>query len=427
MLAAESTSRKSFPVRGLQELEHRSPLSRTVLGRDRGVPQCQVSAGVAAPIGRGAREGQPPAAGAAGAKGHSPGGERGDVGVHAHPVRNHLYLQVMLLNELIDGTEIDQVLLVREAERRQRRDGGEYLRLQLGDRTGAVACMVWEDLVEVGELARAGVPVRVRGRYTVHPRFGPQINLRSIEVAEPGAFDPKDLLDGPARDVGQMEREIRELLGTIQEPHLRVLLEHVFGEGSELWAGYRVAPAAKYYHQAYRHGLLEHSLGVAQAVSAISATFAGIDRDVAVTGALLHDVGKLEAYTADPQNIDLTDAGRLQGEIALGYYRIRRLIEDIEGFPAELAQAVAHIILSHHGTLEHGSPVVPCTREATLVHMIDNLGGRLGSFDRLEKELAPGRRWSGFDRAIGGGAFFAERGGEQAQIGEPPVPVREAA
>jgi len=351
----------------------------------------------------------------------------------------------MLLNELTDGMEIDQVLLVREAERRQRRDGGEYLRVQLGDRTGAVACMVWEELVEVEELARAGAPVRVSGRYTVHPRFGPQINLRGIEVAASGSFDPKDLLDGPACEVGQMEGQVRELLATIQEPHLRVLLERVFGEDSELWAGYRVAPAAKYYHQAYRHGLLEHCLGVAQAVSAISATFPGIDRDVAVTGALLHDNGKLEAYTDDPQSIDLTDAGRLHGEIALGYYRIRRAIEDIKGFPAELAQAVGHIILSHHGTLEHGSPVVPCTREATLVHMTDNLGGRLGSFDRLEKELAPGRRWSGFDRAIGAGAFFAERGGEDrpeiggtatgpsptagggGQTGQPPVPAREAA
>ncbi len=333
----------------------------------------------------------------------------------------------MLLNELTDGMEIDQVLLVREAERRQRRDGGDYLRLQLGDRTGAVACMVWEELAEVEELARAGTPVRVSGRYTVHPRFGPQINLRGLQAATPGSFEPKDLLGGPARGVEQMEGEIRDLLDTIQEPYLRILLERVFGEDGELWAGYRTAPAAKYYHQAYPHGLLEHCLGVAQAVSAISATFAGIDRDVAVTGALLHDIGKLEAYTEDPQNIDLTDAGRLHGEIALGYYRIRRMIEDIDGFPTELAQAVGHIILSHHGALEHGSPVLPCTREATLVHMIDNLGGRLGSFDRLEKELAPGRRWSPFDRAIGAGAFFGERGGEAAQDGRPPMPAREAA
>ena len=302
----------------------------------------------------------------------------------------------MLLNELTDGSDIDQVLLVRSSERRRRRDGGEYLRLQLGDRTGAVACMVWEEPAEVERIAPAGSPVRVRGRYTLHPRFGPQINLQSLEPAEPGTYEESELRDGPAREVAQMEDEVRDLIGTVQEPHLRVLLERVFGEASEMWAGYRVAPAAKYYHQAYEHGLLEHSLGVAQAVSAISATFPGINRDIAVTGALLHDIGKLEAYTDDPSNIDLTDAGRLQGEIALGYYRIRRAIEDIDGFPAELAQAVGHIILSHHGSLEHGSPVVPCTREATLVHMIDNLGGRLGSFDRLEKELAPGSRWSSF-------------------------------
>jgi 3'-5' exoribonuclease len=319
----------------------------------------------------------------------------------------------VFVNELQDGAEIDQVLLVREAERRQRRDGsGEYLRLALGDRTGAVVSMVWEEssLGEIEGLARAGEAVRVRGRYTVHPRFGPQINLRGLEAPAPGSYAPEDLRDGPAHSVEQLEAQLRELLATVRRPHLRELLERMLGEDSELWRAYRVAPAAKHYHQAYRHGLLEHCLSVAQAVSATSATFPGIDRDVAVTGALLHDIGKLEAYAEEgggDRVIDLTDAGRLQGEIALGYYRVRRAIEEIEGFPAELAQAVTHIILSHHGTLEHGSPVVPCTREATLVHMIDNLGGRLGSFDRLEKELAPGRRWSGYDRALEGSAFFA--------------------
>jgi len=334
----------------------------------------------------------------------------------------------VFVNELTDGIEVDQVLLVRQAERRQRRDGGDYLRLQLGDRTGAVVAMVWEELGEIERLAPAGAPVHVRGRYTRHPRFGPQINLRGLTEPAPGSYSLADLLDGPARGPEQMESDLRELLATIQEPHLRELLERVFGEGSQLWDGYRVAPAAKYYHQAYRHGLLEHCLGVAQAVSAISATFGGIDRDVAVTGALLHDIGKLEAYTQDPQSIELTDVGCLHGEIALGYYRIRRTIEDIDGFPAELERAVGHIILSHHGSLEHGSPVVPCTREATLVHMVDNLGGRLGSFDRLEKELAPGERWSAFDRAIGAGAFFAARTGSvEHPREEPAMPAREAA
>ncbi len=221
-----------------------------------------------------------------------------------------------------------------------------------------------------------------------------------------------------------MESDLRELLATVREPYLSELLARVFGPGSPLWEAYRLAPAAKHYHQAYRHGLLEHSLGVAQAVSAISATFGGIDRDVAVTGALLHDIGKLDAYTREEPHIDLTDLGRLHGEIALGYYRIRREMEDIDGFPPALAQAVLHIILSHHGSLEHGSPVVPCTREATLVHMIDNLGGRLGSFDRLEKELPAGAHWSGFDRAIGAGAYFGAR---DAAVAAPDADEREAA
>jgi 3'-5' exoribonuclease len=335
--------------------------------------------------------------------------------------------KIMLVNEFSDGIEIDQVLLVRAIERRSRRDGADYLRLQLGDRTGAVVSMVWEDLVEMERLATPGASVHVSGRYTVHPRFGPQINIRSLTAAEPGSFALEDLLDGPARSLEQMEVDLRELIATVRNPHLGALLEQVFGEDSPLWARYEVAPAAKYYHQAYRHGLLEHCLGVAQGVSAISATFPGIDRDVAVTGALLHDIGKLDAYTNDEGGrdriIELTDLGRLHGEIPLGYYRIRHAIEDIEGFPRELEWAVLHIILSHHGSLEHGSPVTPCTREATLVHMIDNLGGRLGSFDRIEKELAPGARWSSFDRAIGSGAWFSAR--ETAQRSDEPA--REAA
>jgi 3'-5' exoribonuclease len=314
-----------------------------------------------------------------------------------------------LVRDFTDGLELDQVLLVREVERRSKRDGGDFLRVALGDRSGQIVAMIWDGVAEAEALVRAGAPVHVVGRYSVHPRYGPQISIRSLCEPAAGSYDREDLHDGPTRGPDQMEADLRQLVATVQNPHLRELLDRVFGETSDAWASYRVAPAAKYYHQAYPHGLLEHCLSVAQAVGAISATFPGIDRDVAVTGALLHDIGKTEAYATEAQAIDLTDAGRLHGEIALGYYRVRRLIEDIDGFPPQLTQSVSHIILSHHGSLEHGSPVVPCTREATLVHMIDNLGGRLGSFDRLEKALTAGQRWSSFDRGIGAGAFFAER------------------
>jgi len=222
----------------------------------------------------------------------------------------------------------------------------------------------------------------------------------------------------PAR-AAQMEADLRRLLATVRDEHLAALLARVFDPGTATWARFRVAPAAKRYHQAYRHGLLEHTLTVAQGVSALAATFPGIDRDLAVAGALLHDIGKLDAYAEGPDGIELTDAGRLQGEIALGYHRVRRLIEERDGFPPALAQALLHIILSHHGSLQHGSPVVPATREATLVHMVDNLGGRLGSFDRLERDLPAGAAWSGWDRALGGGAWFP--GNARAPADEPPA------
>ena len=309
----------------------------------------------------------------------------------------------MFVRELVDGEELEKVLHVRASELRSKRDGSEFLRLSLGDRTGAVAAIVRESARELAPLCEPGACVAVSGR------FNGELVVDSLRRAEPSEYDLADLLDGPPRAAAQMEAALRDLIAQVQNPHLRGLLERVLGPDAPSWPAYRDAPAAKRLHQAYKHGLLEHSVGVGQAVAVISTTFPGIDRDVAITGALLHDIGKLDAYTSDPLAIDLTDLGKLHGEIALGYYRIRLEIEAIPGFPAELGAAVLHIILSHHGQLEHGSPVLPATREATLVHMIDNLGGKLGSFDRLEKELPHGSAWSAYDRAIGGGAYFAAR------------------
>jgi 3'-5' exoribonuclease len=323
----------------------------------------------------------------------------------------------MRVRQLQDGSEVATVLVVRDVEERRGRDGGEYLKLTLGDRTGSLPAVVFDNVDDAREVCRAGAVVHVIGSFSSDPRFGARLLVAGVRSAAEGEYHHEDLLDGPTRSVGQMEADLRGLVATIQHPDLRRLLTFVFGEDSALWAWFREAPAAKHYHQAYRHGLLEHSLTVAEAVSATSATFPGIDRDVAVTGALLHDIGKLDAYELHGDTIQMSDQGRLYGEIALGYYRVRDAIEGLDGFPAETAQAVLHIILSHHGALEYGSPVIPCTREATLVHMIDNLGGRLGSFDRLEKGLPAGEQWSVYDKGIGGGAYFAP----------PPVAQRRAA
>jgi 3'-5' exoribonuclease len=313
------------------------------------------------------------------------------------------------LRDLEDGQKVSCAYAVRERELRRKRNGEPWLKLTLADSSGTVDAVAWDDAEAHYGVAAPGSAVFVSGTFEVSERWGAKIKLTALREATDGEYEDADLRCEPQVSPERLEEDLRELLETIQSDQLRRLLDLFFGEGSEIWTRFRDAPAAKVYHQAYRHGLLEHTLSVAQAVSAAANFFPGIDRDVAVAGALLHDVGKTQAYNEDLLAIDLTDAGRLQGEIPLGYYLVRRRIEDIPGFDPSLAQAVLHIILSHHGSLEHGSPVVPCTREAVLVHMIDNLGGRLGSFDRLERELPAGDSWSGFDRALSGSAYFGQR------------------
>lgn len=313
------------------------------------------------------------------------------------------------LRQLEDGQRVAAVYAVRERELRRKRNGEPWLRLGLGDASGTCEAVAWEDAEELYGVAAPGTPVFVSGVFEVSDRWGCKVKLSGLREATADEYRTEDLAAEPEIPFELLERDLRELLATVQNPDLGRLLDRFFGEGSEIWARFRDAPAAKTYHQAYRHGLLEHTISVAQAVSAAAAFFPGIDRDIAVSGALLHDIGKTEAYNEDPLAIDFTDAGRLQGEIPLGYYKVRREIEEIPGFDRSLAQAVLHIILAHHGSLEHGSPVVPATREAVLVHMIDNLGGRLGSFDRLERQLPAGESWSGFDRALSGSAYFGAR------------------
>jgi 3'-5' exoribonuclease len=313
------------------------------------------------------------------------------------------------LRDLEDGQRMRGVYAVRERELRRKRNGEPWLRLSVGDASGSAEAVCWEEAEALYALCPPGTPVHLSGVFEVSERWGPKIKIAKLREAEPGEYEPEELAAESEVSLELLERDLRALLETVQSPQLRQLLDRFFGEGSETWPRFRDAPAAKVYHQAYRHGLLEHTLSVAQAVSAAANFFPGIDRDVAVTGALLHDIGKTVAYNDDPLAIDLTDAGRLQGEIPLGYYTVRRAIEDLPEFDPALAQCVLHIILGHHGSLEHGSPVVPATREAVLVHMIDNLGGRLGSFDRLERELPAGESWSGFDRALSGSAYFGSR------------------
>ena len=309
-----------------------------------------------------------------------------------------------LLRDWQDGSEVDTVLLVREVATKHKRDGSPYLRLTLGDRSGTMAAVCWEPAAQTP--VRQGDVVQVRGTVADHPRWGRQLTLSDLQPVPAGEAPLDRLVDGPRRDPDDLEAALDALLESITDPHLARLANALLGCDSIAGRRYRSAPAAKYNHHAYAHGLLEHSVEAARLVDTAARTLPDINRDLAVCGALLHDIGKLEAYVADPVAIDLTDAGKLEGEIPMGYFLVRSTIGQLPGFPEHLARELLHIILAHHGSLEFGSPVAPATREAVLVAAMDNLSGTMGTFDRLEKETEEGERWSRFDRTLGGSAFL---------------------
>ena len=315
------------------------------------------------------------------------------------------------VRDLADGQEINEVFVVRAHTRRQRRNGEPFLKLQLGDSSGAVEAVIWDEVEALAPVCPAGSVVRILGRYSVDERYGAAVTVKRMRAAAEHEYQLGELTEAPPVAYEEMVAGLNQLVETIRRPHLKELLARLIHPSTPTGAAYHAAPAAKYYHQAYRHGLLEHCLSVAQGVHALASGpfIKGVDRELAVTGALLHDIGKTEVYSSVNGAIELTDHGKLLGEIPLGYYKVRREIERIDGFPAAEAEGLLHIILSHHGKLEHGSPVVPCTREATLVHFVDNLGGNLGSFDRIERTLADGASWSDYDRGLSTSAFFGPR------------------
>jgi 3'-5' exoribonuclease len=327
------------------------------------------------------------------------------------------------LADLVEGGTVEGALLCRRVERLIAKTGRPYLRLELADRSGSLRAYLFDPSPDQEQAARTGAVVWVRGRYANPPEYGPQLKLERLAEAPPGSYDPDLLHRQPPAQLGELERRFWALVDSLTNPDLKRLVSTVLDPEGEAWRTFREVPAAKQNHQPYRHGLLEHTVEVAEGVAALAQRFGGVNRDLAVAGALLHDIGKVDSYRLVEGVADLTDLGRLHGEIPLGYFRVRSGIEALEGFPKEVGDGLLHIILSHHGTLEHGSPVLPATKEALLVHAVDNISAKLGTIDRLLDEHPPGTVWSNFDRALGTSAYLgaAQPAGEAAPADQKPL------
>ena len=206
-----------------------------------------------------------------------------------------------------------------------------------------------------------------------------------------------DFLPETDRDIKEMEEELAALLGTLTNSWLSRLLNSFFAD-PEVMALYRVAPAAKGMHHVYLGGLLEHSLAVASLVDAVVPLYKGINRDLLIAGALLHDVGKVREMKFS-RSFDYSDEGKLIGHITIGVEMIHERVCQIPGFPPELAMQLKHLILSHHGQYEYGSPKRPKTIEATVLNYLDDLDSKInGIRTHIKKEGEMQGNWTAYHR-----------------------------
>lgn len=312
------------------------------------------------------------------------------------------------ISDLRSGQTIDGCYACSEVENACDRNGKAFLRLRLRDATGEVKGIHFDPSDEALGMTTGDVAVVV-GTYSVHPQYGPQVQVRRLRLASADEYELSEIVPVSPIDAGELGERLHALLDSVDEPSLRALLERAFDGAREPGATFVIAPAAVRNHHAYRHGLLEHSLIVAECAADVAARHDSVDRDMVVAGGLLHDIGKIHAYTSDGMVPLMTDVGRLHGEIVIGQNLVQRLIDELPDFPPELALRLSHIVISHHGMREKGSPVVPMTREAIIVHYCDDMTARVAAVDDAERSTAADESWSSRIFMIDAPAYLGQR------------------
>jgi len=277
------------------------------------------------------------------------------------------------IRELTEGSRVEASFLLRSKEVRAARTGEAFLSVELADRTGSISGVYFRPSREATEVP-AGSVVSVSGIVTTF-RGVRRFSIERMRPAE--SWDPADLIAWSARSQSEMAEEFASLVRSVSEPRLRALLRMLFGD-KELFARFERCPGAQTHHHAYLGGLIEHTLAVAANCARVATTYQGVDRDLLVAAALLHDIGKIDEL-AWKTAIEYTDEGRLLGHVVLGVRRIHEVAIRAK-LGEDLRQRLEHAVLSHHGELEWGSPKRPSTIEALLLHHVDNLDAKAAGF-----------------------------------------------
>ena len=319
-------------------------------------------------------------------------------------------MKSLYASDIQDNQSVDSLFLVSAKNHGVTKGGNGYLVLKLLDRSGEIEGRVWERADDLGRGFDKNDFVRVRGQALLY-QGKVQIRVQDVMKVDGNQVVTEDFLPKSSFDPDAMLEELQTILRGIKNPHLLALAEAFFAD-QELMHLLKRAPGAKTIHHPFLSGLLEHTLSLLKLILKVVQNYRGVDVDLLLIGGFLHDIGKVYEFSYD-RAVEYTDAGQLLGHLVMEVEMVNQKIASMPEFPPELAMLVKHMLVSHHGAYEFGSPKLPQTLEAVMLHSLDDLDGKIQAIQSLpDKE--PGSKWTAFHRAYG--RSFYRRSADEHEV-----------
>ena len=301
-------------------------------------------------------------------------------------------------NEIKAGDLIDDIFVLSEKNLAQKKDGNNFLNVILSDKTGTIKGVVWDNVDKITAGVTSGDFVHIKGNVNEY-KGALQLVIKKMETFSADEIDPADFLPMTRRNIESMFERLLRITSSVETAYLRKLIQ-VFWNDKEFVRKFKTAPAAKKMHHAYIGGLLEHTLSMVSLADKVAGHYSGINRDLLIAGAMLHDIGKTEEFEYQFR-IDYSDQGRLLNHIVIGIEMIDEKLSEIKDFPEEKMVLLKHMIVSHHGTREFGSPEPPKTIEAVILNYIDEIDSKVNGIRDFMASEDPNESWTSYHRLLG--------------------------
>ncbi|NLK38280.1 MAG: HD domain-containing protein [Epulopiscium sp.] len=301
------------------------------------------------------------------------------------------------IKELREGENVVEHYLCKSRQVLKSRAGKSYLSLKLQDKTGTVDAKVWDMSNDIKSFEENDF-IKIDANVIVYQN-DLQLNVKKIRRSMEGEYDPMDYIPCSEKNIDSMYQELLGYIRTIKSPYIKKLLEIIFLKHPVVSKRFKTHSAAKNIHHGYMGGLVEHTLSVTQICDFVAPRYKFVDRDILIASAMLHDVGKVLELSEFPVN-DYTDDGQLLGHLIIGAEMIKDAAAQIEGFPKQLESLLKHCMLSHHGEYEYGSPKLPKTIEAFILHCADNLDAKTKVIEEMLENDSTQGSWAGYQKML---------------------------